>query len=393
MAKKQAAGRGSIVKRKDGRFMAAATINGERVYFYDQDQKEVIRKLDEALEEARKGVYVKATKQTFEDWLNFWLEEIIKPEVKPRAYDFYRGIVDYHIKPKLGKIPLNKITTELLDKFYNEKKQQKKINSDDYISKATVNNIRKVVGMALRKAIVKKKIAINPNEYTESIRTNDPEVEYLTPEEIADFLVKISNDYLYPAFVTALGTGLRRGELAALQWKHVDLENKFLRVEQILTKINTYSKTEPKSKVIIQSPKTKKSARKIPLPLDVVNTLKALKKWQQETRGNVIDIQGNEFVFSGPDGQNIDPDYFTRHFKVLVRKYLLKDVHLHSLRHSYASMLLANGEDLKIVQENLGHSDINITANIYTHVIDELKERSARKLDGFTTKKKAVNKG
>ena len=138
MAKKQAAGRGSIVKRKDGRFMAAATINGERVYFYDKDQKEVIRKLDEALEEARKGVYVKATKQTFEDWLNFWLEEIIKPEVKPRAYDFYRGIVDYHIKPKLGKIPLNKITTELLDKFYNEKKQQKKINSNDYISKATL---------------------------------------------------------------------------------------------------------------------------------------------------------------------------------------------------------------------------------------------------------------
>jgi len=393
MAKKQAAGRGSIVKRKDGRFMAAATINGERVYFYDKDQKEVIRKLDEALEEARKGVYVKATKQTFEDWLNFWLEEIIKPEVKPRAYDFYRGIVDYHIKPKLGKIPLNKITTELLDKFYNEKKQQKKINSNDYISKATVNNIRKVVGMALRKAIVKKKIAVNPNEYTEPIRTNDPEIEYLTPEEITDFLIKISNDYLYPAFVTALGTGLRRGELAALQWKHVDLENGFLRVEQILTKINTYSKTEPKSKVILQSPKTKKSTRKIPLPMDVVNTLKALKKRQQETRGNVIDIQSNGFVFSGLDGQNINPDYLTRHFKVLVRKYLLKDVHLHSLRHSYASLLLANGEDLKIVQENLGHSDINITANIYTHVVDELKERSARKLDGFTTKKKAVNKG
>ena len=108
---------------------------------------------------------------------------------------------------------------------------------------------------------------------------------------------------------------------------------------------------------------------------------------------DIIDIQGIEFVFSGPDGSCIAPDLLTKHFKALVRKYLLKDVHLHSLRHSYASLLLANGEDLKIVQENLGHSDINITANIYTHVIDELKERSARKLDGFTTKKKAVNKG
>ena len=155
--------------------------------------------------------------------------------------------------------------------------------------------------MALRKAIVKKKIAVNPNEYTESIRKGDPEIEYLTPEEIADFLNKISNDYWYPAFVTALGTGLRRGELLGLQWKHVDLENGLLRVEQILTKINTYSKTEPKSKIILQSPKTKKSARKIPLPMDVVNTLKTLRKWQQETRGNVIDIQGNEFIFSGPN--------------------------------------------------------------------------------------------
>lgn len=388
---KRANNEGTICKRSDGRWMAAATINGKREYFYGKTQGEVKGKLDEALEQSRKGIFVKSTKITFEEWLYYWLNEIVKPEVKPASYDFYENYIRIHIVPELGALQLSKITTELLDQFYNRKKQEKKRqNGPGTLSKKSVSDIRKVIGMALKKAVAKKKIPFDPNQYTEPIGKEDPEIEYLTPEEIADFLEKISDDYFYPAYVTALGTGLRVGELAALQWKHIDLSGGFLRVEQSAARIKTHQAEGPKEKVIIQEPKTRKSIRKIPLPLDVIKTLKAYQARQRELKGNVIDISGEEFIFTWPSGEMVTPSYLSKHFKRLTRKHkLTKNIHFHCLRHSYASMLLANGEELKIVQENLGHSDIRITSNIYTHVMDEMKVKSARKLDGFTKKKTA----
>ena len=400
MAKKQAAGRGSIVRRKDGRWMAAATINGEREYFYGGSQAEVSGKLDKALEDSRNGIHVKSTKQTFEEWITFWLDEIIKPQVvsgdlKPGTYDYYEYLVRIHIKPELGKIQLNKLTTELLDQFYNQKKQEKKQRGGEgVLSKKIVGDIRKIVGMALKKAVAKRKIQFNPNDYTEPIGKDEPEIEYLTPEEVAEFLDKVSNDYWYPAFVTALGTGLRVGELAGLQRNDFNLDEGFVKVQRTITRINTHEATGPKTKLIIQTPKTKKSIRKVPLPVDVVNVIKELFRQQDEIRGNVVELHKDYFVFCWPNNQMVDPNYFTKHFKKLVSKiFKSKDVHFHSLRHSYASMLLANGEDIKVISENLGHADIKITLDLYTHVMDELKKRSARKLDGFTTKKKVSAKG
>jgi integrase len=390
---KRANNEGTICKRADGRWMAAAMINGKREYFYGKTQGEVKGKLDEALEQSRKGIFVKTTKITFEEWLYFWLNEIVKSQVRPTSYNFYEYIIRVHIIPQLGNIPLSKITTELLDQFYNQKRQEKrlKIKADILLSRKTVSDIRKVIGMALKKAVAKKKIPFDPNQYTESIGKENPEVEYLTLEEIADFLEKISDDYWYPAYVTALGTGLRVGELAALQWKHIDIASGFLKVEQSAVKVNNYKSGGQKQSVTIQQPKTKKSIRKVPLPLDVIRVLRTLQAKQREFKGNVIDISGEEFVFSWPDGKMVTPSYLSKHFKRLATKHKLnKNIHFHCLRHSYASMLLANGEEMKIVQENLGHSDIRITSNIYTHVIDEMKTRSAERLNGFTMKKKAT---
>ena len=115
--------------------------------------------------------------------------------------------------------------------------------------------------------------------------------------------------------------------------------------------------------------------------LDVVKVLKAVQARQRKYKGgNIIDLNGEEFVFTWPDGRMVDPHFLTVHFKKLIRRYQLKDIHFHCLRHSYATMLLTTGEDLKVIQENLGHTDIKITLDIYTHVMDEIKERSARRL-------------
>jgi integrase len=392
MARKRANNEGSIVKRPNGYWMAAATINGKREYFSGKTQEAVREKLQKALREAEDGIFVKNDKQTFGEWLDIWLEQYARPTIKSTTYDFYRRLVEIYIKPELGKIPLKKITIERLDKFYTQKKQQKKQNGKDSetLSIKFVGNIRKVVGMALKKAVTKRKIPFNPNSLTEPIGKIDPDIKYLTPEEIADFLEKVSNDFWYPAFVTALGTGLRVGELAALQRSDFDFEKGFVKICRNVVRVKTYSDDGPKTKLIIQTPKTKNSIRKVPLPVDVVNAVKALFKHQDEIRGNVVELHKEYFVFCWPDGAMVKPEYLNQHFKDLIKKYNFKDIHFHCLRHSYASMLLANGEDLRTIQENLGHAELSSVTALYTHVIDELKEKSARRLDGFT-KKKPVN--
>jgi integrase len=448
MAKKRANGEGSISRRKDGSWMAKATINGERVSFYGKTQGKAKNKMKDALRDADDGIFTKGSKLTFGEWLKIWLDEYVKPTIKPGSYDYYEYLIRVHIKPDLGDTPLKKISIELLDKFYNKKKQQKKqrAKSDsDTLSKKIVGDIRKVIGMALKKAVIKKKISFNPNDFTESIGKNDTDIEYLTPEEIADFLDRISNDYWYPAFVTALGTGLRVGELAALHKSDFDLEKRFVKVCRNVVRVRTYDKEGAKTKLIIQTPKTKKSVRKVPLPVDVINAVKSLFKRQDELRGNVVQLHKEYYAFCWPDDRMVDPNYLTKHFKDLITqiepicpeqkinipkvagrtvppKYTVregdtlaliacrlkitlkkileanpqimetkfKDIHFHCLRHSYASMLLANGEDWRTIQENLGHAELSSVTGMYTHVIDELKERSARKLDGFT-KKKPVN--
>jgi integrase len=392
MARKRANNEGSIVKRPNGYWMAAATINGKREYFSGKTQEAVREKLQKALREAEDGIFVKNDKQTFGEWLDIWLEQYARPTIKSTTYDFYRRLVEIYIKPELGKIPLKKITIERLDKFYTQKKQQKKQNGKDSetLSIKFVGNIRKVVGMALKKAVTKRRIPFNPNSLTEPIGKIDPDIKYLTPEEIADFLEKVSNDFWYPAFVTALGTGLRVGELAALQRSDFDFEKGFVKICRNVVRVKTYSADGPMTKLIIQTPKTKNSIRKVPLPVDVVNAVKALFKHQDEIRGNVVELHKEYFAFCWPDDRMVKPEYLNQHFKDLIKKYNFKDIHFHCLRHSYASMLLANGEDLRTIQENLGHAELSSVTALYTHVIDELKEKSARRLDGFT-KKKPVN--
>jgi integrase len=391
MARKRANGEGNIIKRSDGRWMSRATINGEPVCFYGKTQEIVREKLQKALREVDDGIFTKGDKLTFGEWLNLWLNEYAKPTIKPGSYDYYEYLVRVHIRPDLGDVSLKKITIELLDKFYNQKKQQKKQRSkNETLSKKIVGDIRKVIGMALKKAVIKRKIAFNPNDFTESIGKTTPDIEYLTPEEIAEFLDKVSNDYWYPAFVTALGTGLRVGELAALQRSDFHLEKGFVSVCRNIVRVRTYKEDGARTQLLTQTPKTKKSVRKVPLPVDVIDEVKNLFKEQDKIRGNIVELRKDYNVFCWPDGRTVDPNYLTKHFKDLINKYHFKNVHFHCLRHSYASMLLANGEDLKVIQENLGHAELSSVTGMYTHVIDELKERSARRLDGFT-KKKPVN--
>ena len=272
MAKKQAAGRGSIVKRKDGRWMAAATIGGQRVFFYGSSQAEVSEKLDKALQESRDGVYIKPTKQTFGEWVYIWLKEYSKPTVRPTTYDSYEYLIRVHINPALGLIPLKELQPSQIQKFYNTKNKT--------LSPSTVRHMHIVINQALDQALKEGKIIRNPAKATKPPKIEKKEARYLTPEQLAGFLESITDDRWYPAFIVDLNSGMRLGELCALKWSNVDLQKGTLTVKEAVSRINKNGKWV----FHVHPPKSKKGIRTIPLPSSAVEELKRLKKRQNEEK-------------------------------------------------------------------------------------------------------------
>jgi integrase len=396
MAGKRANGEGTAIKlRSDGRWGASIMFEGERCYFYGQTQAEVKEKIDEAKANARKGLSVKAAKSTFEEWNYFWLEEIAKPKVTPNTYDFYEYILRIHVNPELGHHVLSKIKPERLIKFFNKKRKEKKLShkkgkdgkpiySDETLSPRTVRGIQMVIQLSLSEAVRKKKIPWNPNDSIDKIKYKKSEVSFLDPDEVVEFLEKISGDRWFAAFLVDLGSGLRAGELVSRKWADYNPDKSYLNVPDTVTEIKTHSKEGPKTTLNFQSTKNKKS-RIVPLPADANYELQRWKETQDTEKEANENYSDRGFIFAWPDGRMVTPGYLSKHFLKLIRKYLPgKNIHLHSLRHSYATMLIEKGEDLQVVQENLGHSNLATTSGIYAHVLERMKERAARKLDGFS---------
>lgn len=347
-----------------------------------------------------KGRYDPPSTDLFKNWLDFWLNELKKSNIRATTYDFYEYLIRIHIKPELGSYQLKDIGPEVLQKFYNQKRIEKKLSkkkdelgnylpSDEFLSSRTIRGMQIVIDMALKKAVQLHKIPENPNAVLEKVKYKRPKVKYLTSAQVIDFLEGISNDRWYPAIVTDLGSGLRVGELVAIKWKeHIDLDRGIIRVEGAISEVNTYQEEGPKTVRQLQDPKSEKGKRIVPLPEDVIEVLR---HWQIEQKkeklkaGPLYNDQG--YVFTWEDGRPVRSDYLSKHFLKLARAQGFEGITFHKLRHSYATMLLECGEEMKTIQENLGDSTLQIVSDTYTHVAEELKKRAAQKLTGFTKKR------
>ncbi|MGB9791494.1 MAG: tyrosine-type recombinase/integrase [Thermacetogeniaceae bacterium] len=246
-----------------------------------------------------------------------------------------------------------------------------------------VHYVHTLIHAALNQAVKESLILRNPADAVELPKMQKREMEPMTREEISRFLEAIKGDRLYPAFCLALKTGLRRGELLGLRWKDIDLGEKKLHVRQILVEARDPN-GEKKVALVFQEPKTKKSQRTIPLTDDLIKLLKAHKAKQNEEKLILgKDYQDHGLVFCSEDGRPIWPRNFLRHFAALQKKAGIKHHRLHDLRHTFATLLLAEGEELKNVQELLGHERISTTADIYTKVLEESKRKAVSKLDAI----------
>lgn len=362
----------------------------KRIPVYGKTQEECRQKVIETLSGIQNQTYVEPHKTTLEQWLDTWLTEYKKGNIRPTTYSSYEYIIRVHIKPKLGKALIRELKPEQVQKFYNERKASG-------LSARTVRYIHVVLHEALEQAMRNNLVVRNVSEATTLPKQEKREMRVLSQNEQDKFLNALDNDKLGIIFKLDLATGLRRGELLGLRWKDIDFKEGSLRVNQALyrAKVNfDKDSKEKKTEVIFQKPKTKKGERSIPLFSSIVSDLKAHKVTEtaklKELEWDDLKIKQHfkeGLVFTNELGGFIEPRNLTRKFYSLIRAAKIPNANLHSLRHSYATRLLEMGVSPKVVQEILGHSTITLTLDTYSHVMPELKRDAADKLSSLFDKK------
>lgn len=377
MAKRRANGEGNIRKRKDGRwegrYTAGRDPETEKTIYKNvlgKTQAEVKEKLKRAIEENAGLDIVKAGQYTVGQWMDVWFENYAKIKVRPSSHQTYRGYIDNHIKPNIGSVPLSKLSSLDLQKFYKkllsggrveriESKKQPK-----GLSAKTVRNINQVISSAMEFAKNQKLIAANPADGCALPKLEHREMKTLPTEQLASFLREAKESGVYELYYIELATGLRRGELLGLKWEDIDLEHGSLRVRRQVSRINGE---------VVEAPlKTNNSYRSVSIGADAVEILKSQKRKVNGT---------SEYVFPSPAGGPISPDSVLHMLHRVLKRAGLPKVRFHDLRHTFATLALQNGVDIKTVSGMLGHYSAGFTLDTYAHVTTAVQRQAANTMD------------
>lgn len=374
---KRSNGEGTIYKRNDGRWCAAFFDEEDKRHFvYGRTQAEVKKKLKTKMEDPNSGRKKNQEIQTLEEWTKYFLDTYKKNELKESTYAEYLSLHRKHIKESLiGKEKLEKLTSNQFQEFYNKKQEE------GYNAK-TIKHIYTLVNSALNKAVQLKMIKDNVNNCVILPKIQVYKTNILTAEEVKKLLTEAKHEKLYPIVIVAVHCGLRRGECMALKWQNIDFDAAEVHIEGSLCKVMKEIKIDGQMsyEYKILSPKTAKSKRTIPLLPAAIEALKIQKRRQDEEKNlyaNIYDDQ--DLVFARYDGSCLNQRSFLNEYKCLLKKYGIREVRFHDLRHTFASLLLEAGESPKIIQELLGHSTITTTMDIYAHVTKKSKVNAIEK--------------
>ena len=358
--------RGSIQKTKAGTYkiyvdVGRDPITGKRKRHVEtlRTKREAERRVNEIIRQVETQTYVMPHKELFGDFLIMWLEEK-RTQVRENTWYSYQSIIRSHITPSLGDITLSDLTPAHLSDFY--KSLREKSLSSQRIRYAHVI-IRSALDTALKWGMVTRNVAnsVNPP------RVPRKEIQVWDSEEVLHFLKEAQKDKYYIAFSLAITTGMRQSEILGLRWKDVDLKANKLYVTQVLDKHT----------LTFQEPKTRHSRRAIDLIPLTVEDLRRHKAIQAQERLKNRNYQGYDLVVATSNGTPVRSNNLIRNYKRIVELSGVPYIRFHDLRHVHATMLLKQGVHPKIVQERLGHSSINVTLDIYSHVLPSLQEAAA----------------
>ena len=372
MPKKRANGEGSIRKRKDGRWEGRYTAGhdpatGKQIFknVLGKTQSEVKDKLKKALVEAGQIDFTKSGKYTVGTWMDEWFENVAKIKVRPSSHQTYRGYIDNHIKPSIGNIPLEKLTTMDLQRLYRTlltKGRVERIEAENQpsgLSAKTVRNINQVISSALDLAVAQKIIPSTPTDACELPKVEHREMQTIPEEQLQAFLAEARATGVYEMYYIELATSLRRGELLGLKWQDIDWKNGIIKVRRQIARVDGQ---------IVEAPlKTKNSYRTVTISPQAIDVLK-----QQRAKTH------DQYVFPSPNGGPISPDSVNNMLKRVLARAGIPKVRFHDLRHTFATIALQNGVDIKTVSGMLGHFSAGFTLDTYAHVTTAAQKEAAQ---------------
>lgn len=294
--------------------------------------------------------------------------------VKPRTADSYKTTVRVHIKPAIGAIKLSSLATYDIQKLYNDLQRK-----DKPLSAKSIKNIHGVIHKSLQQAFELGYIRSNPANACKLPRVEKTDIKPLDDEAISKFLQSAKGHPYEYVYITTLFTGMREGEVLGLTWDCIDFEKGTILINKQLQK-----KRDGSGKYGFVSPKNGKSRRITPAS-SVMEILKRQKQRQFEYRCKSYNTWDNpmNLVFTNEVGGNLSAQTVYLHFKKLIASAGYPDTRFHDLRHSYAVAALQAGDDIKTVQENLGHHTAAFTLDVYGHVTEKMKEASAARMEAY----------
>ncbi len=338
-------------------------------------KKDAERELRTVLTRIEGGAYVKPAKLTVGEYLEQWLQSYVNSNVGPRTRERYVEIVHAHLIPALGSIPLIALRSKHIQTYYGKALESGRRDGNGGLSAQTVQHHHRVLYEALKHAVKHDILIRNIAEAVDPPRPEHKEMVTLAPEQVNKLLDAVRDTPYYNLFYIAIYTGLRRSELLALRWSHIDLDLATLSVVETLHQLHN-------REFVFGQPKSKKGRRLVALPPSLAILLMEHKQKQELDRmmlGKLL--LPNDLVFSNPDGSPLQPDGITKAFTRIVRSIGLHGVRFHDLRHTHATLMLWQGIHPKIVSERLGHSSIAITLDTYSHVLPGLQEAAAQRFD------------
>ncbi len=341
--------------------------DGRRKFFYGKTKEDVRRKLLRALHAIEVGTLTDSRGISVGEFLDQWLLEVVQPNVRPWTYKGYEVHVRRHLKPAIGHIPLNKLTPLHVQQLLNVKR-------NEGLRPKSIRYIRGTLRTALNQAVRWDLISRNPASLVDGPRVEHYEIRPFTPEEARIFLAAMKGDRLEALYSVALTMGLRQGEALGLCWKEVDLEMGYLRVSKQLQRLGGETR--------LVEPKTVRSRRTLALPASIASSLREHRDRQLKERVVAGDKwTETDLVFTTPTGKPIEATKISKDFHRHLDRAGLAQRRFHDLRHSCATFLLVQGVSPRVVMEVLGHSQISLTMNTYTHVLPELRRQAADRMD------------
>ena len=355
--------RGHIRKRGEKYYIVYSVAGRKKEEVGGATAEQAKRLLTQRLFEADRGFVRSGAPMTFREFIDMWRSEhVATQDLKAATIRAYDSVIDRHLLPAFGNQRIDRITAESIRRFFKEKQEatSKKINRP--LSKKTLVNTLRLLNSIFNFAMTIELLVKNPCTGIKLPRAPKREMDFLRPEEVRAFLAAFTDEEMRCFFTTAVMTGMRRGELLGLQWDDIDYRASVIRIRRSIANGQ------------IQLPKTDKSRRAIQVGPALLQALRAHKL---RTGGR------SSFVFTTKGGTLIDPDNMVKRvFEPTLRAAgIERHIRFHDLRHSFASILINEGANLKFVSEQLGHASIVITLDRYSHLIAERHDDTVSKFE------------